>query len=154
MHKGVKEREKMSRSRITQSFKSDKKLIWKSIYSDAKIRSGNLPAQIPRKLKRRWIIIQPLNVGDKGVAKIKWRRTLVTKESGISHKKINTCCCDLTQWNQIIRQIRRENQNPPFLPRSRKARFLGAIVGTNCTLCSHCVGRDQTQYLVSYIQIT
>ena len=142
----------MSGSRITQSFKSDKKLIWKSIYSDAKIRSGNSPAQIPRKLNRRWIIIQPLNVGDKGVAKIKWRRTLGIEESGMSHKKINTCCCDLTQWNQIMRQIRRENQNPPFLPRTRKARFWGAIVGTNCTLCSHCVGKGQAQYLVSYIQ--
>ena len=85
--------------------------------------SENLPAQIPRKLNRRRIIIQPLNVGDKGVAKIKWGRTLGTEESGMSHKKINTCCCDLTQRNQIIRQIRRENQNPPFLPRSRKARF-------------------------------
>ena len=152
MHKGVKEREKMSRSRITQSFKSDKKLIWKSIYSDAKIRSGNLPAQIPRKLKRRWIIIQPLNVGDKGVAKIKWRRTLGTEESGMSHKKMNTCYCDLTQWNQIIRQIRRENQNPHFLPRSRKARFWGAIVGANCTLCSNCIGGGQAQYLVLYVQ--
>ena len=85
--------------------------------------SENLPAQIPRKLNRRRIIIQPLNVGDKGVTKIKWRRTLGTEESGMSHKKINMCCCDLTQQNHIIREIRRENQNPPFLPRSRKARF-------------------------------
>ena len=110
MHKGVKEREKMSRSRITQSFKSDKKLIWKSIYSDAKIRSGNSPAQIPRKLNRRWIIIQPLNVGDKGVAKIKWRHALGTKESGMSHKKINTCCCDLTNetrsWGRSDERIK------------------------------------------------
>ena len=80
-----------------QSFKSDKKLIWKSIYSDTKIRSGNSPAQIPRKLNHCWIIIQPLNVGDKGVAKIKWRRALGTEESAMSNKKINTSCCDLTQ---------------------------------------------------------
>ena len=33
--------------------------------------SGNSPTQIPRQLIRRWILIQPLNVGDKGVAKIK-----------------------------------------------------------------------------------
>ena len=40
-------------------------------YSGAEIMSGNSPAQIPRKLNRRWILIQLLNVGDKGVAKIK-----------------------------------------------------------------------------------
>ena len=33
--------------------------------------SGNSPAQIPRKPIHRRILIQPLNVGDKGVAKIK-----------------------------------------------------------------------------------
>ena len=32
--------------------------------------SGNFPAQIPKELIRRWILIQPLNVGDKGVAKL------------------------------------------------------------------------------------
>ena len=152
MHKGAKERKKVSGSRITQSFKSDKKLIWKSIYSGTKIRSGNSPAQIPRKLNRRWIIIQPLNVGDKGVAKIKWGRTLGTEESGMSHKKINTCCCDLTQQNHIIREIRRENQNPHFLPRSRKARFWGAIVGANWALHSNCIGGGQAQYLAPYVQ--
>ena len=80
-----------------QSFKSDKKLIWKAIYSGAKIRSGNSPAQIPRKLNRRWIIIQPLNVGDTGVAKIKWRHALGTEELGMSHKETNTCSYNLTQ---------------------------------------------------------
>ena len=150
MHKEAKERKKVSGSRITQSFKSDKKLIWKSIYRGTKIRSGNSLAQIPRKPNRRWIIIQPLNVGDKGVVKIKWRRILDTEESEASHKKINTCCCDLTQQNQIIRQIRRENQNPPFLPRSRKARFWGAIVGANWTLSSNCIVGGQAQYLISY----
>ena len=33
--------------------------------------SGSSPARIPRKPTHRWILIQPLNVGDKGVAKIK-----------------------------------------------------------------------------------
>ena len=28
--------------------------------------------------------------------------------------------------------------------------FIG-VVGTNCTLCSNCVGGGQAQYLVSYI---
>ena len=67
----MKERKKVSGFRIMQSFKSDKKLIRKAIYSGEKIRSGNSPAQIPRKLNRRWIIVQPLNVGNKGVVKIK-----------------------------------------------------------------------------------
>ena len=149
----MKERKKVSSSRITQSFKSDKKLIWKAIYSGVKIGSGNSPAQIPRKLNCHWIIIQPLNVGDKGVAKIKWRRTLGTEESRMGHKKINTCCCDLTQQDQIRREIRRENQNPPFLPRSRKARFWGAIVGASWSLCSNCIVGGRAQYLISYVQI-
>ena len=33
--------------------------------------SGSSPARIPRKPTHRWIPIQPLNVRDKGVAKIK-----------------------------------------------------------------------------------
>ena len=71
-------------------------MIWKTIYSGAEIMSGNSPAQIPRKLNRRWILIQPLNVGDKGVAKIKWRHTLGTEALGMSHKKVDTYCYDLT----------------------------------------------------------
>ena len=58
--------------------------------------SGNSPAQIPRKLNRRWILIQPLNVEDKGVAKIKWRHALGTEALGMSHKKVDTYCYDLT----------------------------------------------------------
>ena len=92
----MKERKKVLGSRVTQSFKSDKKPIWKATYSDAKIRSENLPAQIPKKLNRRWIIVQSLNVGDKGVAKIKWRHALGIEESGMGHKETNTCSCDLT----------------------------------------------------------
>ena len=41
------------------------------IYSDAEIMSGSSPARIPRKPIHRWILIQLLNMGDKGVAKIK-----------------------------------------------------------------------------------
>ena len=92
----MKERKKVLGSRITQSFESDKKPIWKATYSGAKIKNGNSPAQIPKKLNRRRIIIQPLNVGDKGVAKIKWRQDLGTEESGMDHKETNTCSCDLT----------------------------------------------------------
>ena len=82
--------------------------------------SGNSPAQIPRKLNRRWILIQLLNVGDKGVVKIKWRHALRwiliqllnvgdkgvvkikwrhalgTEALGMSHKKVDTYCYDLT----------------------------------------------------------
>ena len=58
--------------------------------------SGNSPAQIPRQLIRRWILIQSLNVGDKGVAKIKWRHTLGTEVSGMSPRKVDTYCYDLT----------------------------------------------------------
>ena len=61
-----------------------------------KLGAGIRPAQIPRKLNRRWILIQPLNVGDKGVAKIKWRHVLGTEELGMSHKKTDTYCYDLT----------------------------------------------------------
>ena len=58
--------------------------------------SGNSLAQIPRKLNCRWILIQPLNVRDKGVAKIKWRHALGTEALGMSHKKVDTYCYDLT----------------------------------------------------------
>ena len=58
--------------------------------------SGNSPAQIPRQLIRRWILIQPLNVGDKGVAKIKWRYALDTEASRMSPRKVDTYCYDLT----------------------------------------------------------
>ena len=46
-------------------------------------------------------------------------------------RKIKTYFWDLGKRNKIIGGIGREYQNPPFLPRSRKARFWGAIVGTN-----------------------
>ena len=58
--------------------------------------SGNSPTQIPRQLIRRWILIQPLNVGDKGVAEIKWRHTLVTEALGVSPRKVDTYCYDST----------------------------------------------------------
>ena len=67
-----------------------------------------------------------------------------TLKSQGSREKRNTCCYDLTQQNQIMREIRKENQNPPFLPRSRKARFWGAIVWANFALCSNC-GQGRTQ---------
>ena len=58
--------------------------------------SGNSPTQIPRQLIRRWILIQPLNVGDKGVAKIKWRHALGIEALGMSPRKVDTYCHDLT----------------------------------------------------------
>ena len=58
--------------------------------------SESSPARIPRKPIHRWILIQPLNVGGKGVAKIKWRHALVTEALGASPKRVDTCCCDST----------------------------------------------------------
>ena len=58
--------------------------------------SGNSPAQIPRQLIRRRILIQLLNVGDKGVAKIKWKPALGTKASGVSPRNVDTYCYDST----------------------------------------------------------
>ena len=58
--------------------------------------SGNLPAQIPKQLIRLWILIQPLNVGDKEVAKIKWRHALGTEASGVSPRRVDTYYYDLT----------------------------------------------------------
>ena len=58
--------------------------------------SGNSPAQIPKQLIRRWILIQPLNVGDKGVAKIKWRHALDTKASEVSPRRVDVYCYDST----------------------------------------------------------
>ena len=111
-----------------------------------KLKAGVRPPKFPKRPNHRWIIISPLNVGDRGVARIKWRRSLDTEESGVNREKKNTCYYDLTQQNQIIREIRRENQNLPFLPRSRKARFWGAIVWANFALCSNCVWGSQAQY--------
>ena len=58
--------------------------------------SGNSPAQIPKQFIRRWILIQPLNVGNKGVAKIKWRHDLGTEASGVSPRRVDAYCYDLT----------------------------------------------------------
>ena len=41
--------------------------------------SKKFPDRIPREILRHWIYILPLNVGDKGVAKIKWRHALDAK---------------------------------------------------------------------------
>ena len=151
----------MSGSRITQSFKSDKKLIWKSIYSSTKIRSGNSPAQIPRKLNCRWIIIQPLNVGDKGVAKIKWGRILGTEELGMSHKKINTCC-DPTKPDHKG-DPKRESKSS-FSPEEPKSKILRGYCGGQLSLafklhwrrpgpissliCTNGIRKGQAQYPV------
>ena len=58
--------------------------------------SGNSPAQIPKQLIRRWILIQLLNVGDKGVVKIKWRHALGIEASGVSPRRVDAYCYDLT----------------------------------------------------------
>ena len=58
--------------------------------------SRNSPAQIPIQLIHRWILIQPLNVGDKGVAEIKWRHALVTETSAASPRKVDMYCYDST----------------------------------------------------------
>ena len=58
--------------------------------------SGNSPAQIPKQFICRWILIQPLNVGDKGVAKIKWRHALDTEASGVSPRRVEAYCYDST----------------------------------------------------------
>ena len=58
--------------------------------------SESSSARIPRKPIHHWILIQSLNVGDKGVAKIKWRQALVTEVSGASPRKVDTYCCDST----------------------------------------------------------
>ena len=58
--------------------------------------SENSPAQIPKQLIRRWILIQPLNMGDKGVAKIKWRHARGTEASGVSPRRVDTYCYDST----------------------------------------------------------
>ena len=98
-----------------------------------KMRAGKLsfPARIPRKPTHRSIPIQPLNVGDKGVAKIKQRHALTTEMSGTCLRGVSMYCWDLTQRNKSIGGIGRGYQNPHFLPRSRKARFWRAIVGTS-----------------------
>ena len=58
--------------------------------------SGNSPTQIPRQLIRCWILIQPLNEGDKGVAKIKWKHAMGTEASGMSPRKVDTYRYDST----------------------------------------------------------
>ena len=58
--------------------------------------SGNSLAQIPKQLIHRWILIQPLNVGDKGVAKIKWRHALGTEALGVSPKRVDAYRYDST----------------------------------------------------------
>ena len=58
--------------------------------------SGSLPTRIPRKPIRRLILIQPLYVGDKGVAKIKWRHDLGTEAFGVSPRRVDAYCYDST----------------------------------------------------------
>ena len=115
-------------SRIVQLFKV--KMNWfERLFLVTEIMSESFPACIPRKPTRRWIPIQPLNMGDKGVAKIKWRHALVTEASRACLRRVNTYCCDLTWRNKAIGEVRRGYQNPPFLPRSWKARFWGLFWG-------------------------
>ena len=93
--------------------------------------SGKFPAHVSRELLHRWIPILPLNVGDKGIAKIKCRHALSAEVSEMCLRKAKRHSWDLVKRNKIIRGIRREDQNPHFLLKSRKARFWGAIVGTS-----------------------
>ena len=58
--------------------------------------NGNSPAQILKQLIRRWVFIQSLNVGDKGVAKIKWRHALGTEALGVSPRRVDMYCYDST----------------------------------------------------------
>ena len=94
--------------------------------------SGNWPAQIPRKLNRRWILIQPLNVGDKGVAKIKWRHALGTEASGMGHKKIAW----LLQFD-LMKPSHREDQTriskSSFSPEESKSKILRGYCGGQLT---------------------
>ena len=110
---------------------SKKELIWKVIYSGMEIASGRFPARVSRKPLHRKISILSLNVGNKGVAKIKWRCALSVEVSEACLKKIKKRSWDSAKRNKIMGKRGRRYQNLPFFPRSCKARFWGAIMGTN-----------------------
>ena len=68
----MRERDKFSvwALRLCDYWKEDKELIWKAIYSGVKVTSGKVPTRKTRKILHHSIYILPLNVGDKGAAKI------------------------------------------------------------------------------------
>ena len=95
--------------------------------------SGSFPARIPRKPTHRWIPIQPLNVGDKGVAKSRWRHALITEASRACLRRVNMYCCDLTRRNKVIGGIEWGYQNPPFSPEESKSKILRDYCGDKLT---------------------
>ena len=112
--------------------KKKKELIWKAIYSGTESASGRFPTRISREILHRWISILPLNVGHKRVAKIKWRHALDAEVLKTCLRKVKRHSWDSAKRNKITEGVGRGYQIPPFLLRSRKAKFWGAIVGTSC----------------------
>ena len=79
------------------------------------------------------IPIQSLNVGDKGVAKIKWKHALVTEASEQCLRRINTYCYDLTRRNKVIGGRGWGYQNPLFSSEESKSKILRGYCGGQLT---------------------
>ena len=120
-------------SRIAQLLKVKMNWFERLFIVAQKSRAGVFPLVFQESLPIV-IPIQPLNVGDKGVAKIKWKHALAIEVSEQYLKRINTYCYDLTRWNKIIGERRRGYQNLPFSSKESKSKILRGYCGGQLTL--------------------
>ena len=160
----MKERKKVSGSRKTQSFKVKRNWFERLFIVVQKLGTGIRPLKFPESSTAVGFSSNRWTWETKELPKLNEGTPWALKSQGWVTRRQTCNCCDLTQWNQIIRQIRRGNQNPPFLLRSRKARFWGAIVGANWShmfklhwkrlgpisslICIDCIRKGRTQYPV------
>ena len=114
-----------------------------------KLKAGVRPPKFPKRSNHRWIGISPLNVGDRGVAKIKWRRSLDTEESGTARERKKR----MQLWFDSIESDhkgdpKRESKSY-FSPEKPKSKILrGYCVGQFCPGFQQCKGKGPAQCLV------
>ena len=120
-------------SRIVQLLKVKRNWFERLFYSGTKIAKREFSRSYSKKPYPPLIPIQPLNVGDKGVAKIKWKHTLTTEASEQCLKRINTYCYDLTRRNKVIGGRGWGYQNLPFSSEESKSKILRGYCGGQLT---------------------
>ena len=137
MSRRVRERERKKQvqctgSRIAQLLKVKRNWFERLFIVAQKSRAGVFPLVFQESLPIV-IPIQPLNVGDKGVAKIKWKHTLATKASERRLKRINTYCYDLTRRNKMTGGRGWGYQNLHFSSEESKSKILRGYWGGQLT---------------------
>ena len=158
----MKERKKISSSRITQSFKVKRNWFERLFIGVQKLGAGIRPLKFPESSTTVGFSSNRRTWETKELPKLNEGTSWALKSQGWVIRRQTRV---VAIWpNLIIRQIRRGNQNPPFLLKSRKARFWGAIVGANWShmfklhwkrlgpisslVCTDCIRKGRAQYPV------